>query len=161
MKSVAKKVLWTFSRAWLFGGLGSLAIALGFGVYSAIFLSRAASAKGTIVGLHPVTNQDDGALNYAPVFKFTAEDGRSYTVMANVATNPPGVTVGQDIRVLYVRTDPAGAKLEQFWQLWSDMIVSAGLGAFLSPAGYLLLRYERRLQQREMSSSRERPFMAV
>jgi hypothetical protein len=155
MKLLIKRILWIFCRAWLVCGLGCLAVALGFGVHNAIFLFRAVSAKGTVVSLLPVPNQEDGALNYAPEFNFTAEDGHTYTVTSSVASNRPGFTVGQDIRVLYIKNDPAGAKLEHLWQLWFVTILCAGLGMFFSGAGYLLLRYERRRQQREMSAARD------
>ena len=130
MNRLIKTIVRFGCRAWLVCGLCCLAVGLGFGVYNAIFLIRAVSAKGTIVGLNPVTNQEDGALNYAPVFKFIAEDGRTYTVTASFATNPPSFTVGQDIRVLYIKTNPAGAKLGYFWQLWFVAILCAGLGIF-------------------------------
>jgi hypothetical protein len=151
MKRLIKRFLWTLCRAWLFAGLVILAVGLGFGIYNLVFLNRSVPATGTIESLAPVMNQEDGSLNYAPVFTFMAQDGHSYTVKAGVASNPPGFTVGQVVNVRYVRTDPTGAKLDSFWQLWFMTIVFAGLGLFFSGAGYLLLRYERKQKQHEAS----------
>jgi hypothetical protein len=146
-----RRILWTFCRAWLFCGLATIAAACGFGAYTSVWFYRSASIEGTIVGLSVVSNQEDSTINYAPSFTFKAEDGRTYTVMSSVATNPPGFEVGQTVRVLYLRTDPASAKLNSFWQIWFVTMLCAGLGAFFTGAGYLLLRYERRLNRRENS----------
>lgn len=155
MKRLIRRFLWAFCRAGLVVGLAAIAVALGSGIYNLVFLCRIGSATGTIKSLAPVVNQGDGALNYLPVFTFTAQDGHSYTVTADVAANPPEFTVGQAVRVLYIRTDPAGAKLGSFWQLWFVTIVCAGLGLFFVGTGYLLLRYERRRQQPWGTAARE------
>ncbi len=147
MKRLIKRFLWILCRAWLFGGAGTIAVGLGFGVYNIVFLCRSVSATGTIESFAPVVDHDDGGLTYAPIFTFMAQDGHSYTVRADLATNPPGFVAGQTVRVLYLRTDPAGAKLGTFGQLWFETILSTGLGLFFSGTGYLLLRYERRRQQ--------------
>jgi hypothetical protein len=147
MNRLIMRILWVFCRAWLLGGLGAIAVGLGFGIYNIVFLSRSVSAMGTVERLTPVVDQDDGTINYAPVFTFTAQDGHLYTVTEALASNPPGFTVGQVVRVLYLKTNPAGAKLGYFWELWFDTILCAGLGLFLTGAGYLLLRYEPKRQR--------------
>jgi hypothetical protein len=120
-------------------------------VPDSVWLYRGASTVGTIVGLSGVPNQEDNTINYAPSFTFKAGDGRTYTVMSSVATNPPGFEVGQSVPVLFLRADPASPKLNSFWQIWFVTGLCGGLGAFFTGAGYLLLRYERRLNRRENS----------
>ncbi len=147
MKQLFRRFLWTFCRAGLFVGPAAIAVALGFGVYNLLFLYRSSAANGTIKSLAPVINKHDGTRSYVPVFTFTAQGGRSYSVKSGVATNPPAFAVGQTVRVLYIKTDPTNAKLDSFWQLSLVTIVCAGLGIFFFGAGYLLLRYERGCQQ--------------
>ncbi len=134
-------------RAWLYGGVASLAVGCGFGVYTTIWLHRSTVTKGTIISLLPVSNRENNTTNYAPVFAFTAKDGQTYKVTSGVATNPPGFEIGQHVSVLYILAKPDSAKLDSFWQLWFVSIVVVGLGLFLTGVGYLLLRHERKRQR--------------
>lgn len=129
---------------WLLGGgLGTLAVGVGFGLYTSFFMFRSATANGTIVRFEAETDEE-GTTNYAPVFSFTAANGQTYTVRSGVGTNPPGFDEGQSVRVLYIRSDPGSAKLDSFWQLWTITVICSPLGLFFSCPGYLLLRYRRK-----------------
>ncbi len=156
-RSLFERFLWITCRGWLAGGLCSLTVALGFGFYTGGFLARSVAAKGTIVSLEPVPDEENDTVNYAPVFAFTAADGHAYTVRSGTATNPPGFVVGEDVRVLYVKSDPEGAKLASFWQLWFVTVLLAGLGTLFTGAGYGILRYERRRARRRLSNSTPGP----
>jgi hypothetical protein len=146
-----KRLLWRGSRWLLFGGLCALAVGVGFAVNTSLFLLRSVAADGTIVRLDAVPDQENGSLNYAPVFAFTAQDGQTYTVRSGVASNPPEFTEGQAVSVLYIRTNPGGAKVASFLQLWFVALLCSGLGLFFSGPGYLLLRYERRHRRQAVS----------
>jgi hypothetical protein len=141
-----RRLLRFFGWVWLFGGLVLSAIGIGFGVYNAVFLYRSFAATGTIESLVPVFDQQSGATNYAPVFTFKTPDGHSYAVKADVASNPPGFTMGQTVNVLYLRSDPTTAKLDSFMQLWFMAIILVAVGISLSGMGYLFLRYKRTSQ---------------
>jgi hypothetical protein len=101
--------------------LGSCAVCLvvgaGFAIETAAFIARAQHATATIIRLDEQT-ADDGTLNYAPVFTFTASDLKQYTVRSTVASNPPGFDVGESTEILYVPSNPAGARVSSFWRLW-------------------------------------------
>jgi len=138
-----KRIL-RFLGWWCFaGGLGGLAVALGFAIYNGIFLLRSVPANGTIVRLEEVPDESSGETNYAPVFSFTAADGKSYTIRSGTASNPPGFAEGQIVRVLYVKSNPEGARLSSILQLWFATFVVAGLSGFYTGVGYLLLRFTR------------------
>jgi hypothetical protein len=143
-KSMLKKLLWITCRAWFVTGLCTLVVALGFGIYTSVFLIRSVPAKGTVVNLIPEYDEENDSTNYAPVFSFAAGDGKIYTIKSGVATNPPGFEVGQNVKVLYVPSHPANAKLASFRQLWFVTVLCVGLGVFFTTAGYFLLRFERR-----------------
>jgi hypothetical protein len=136
-------LLWILCRIWLVCGLVTLVLGFGFGTYTSIWLFRSLPGQGTVTDLIPQTN-NDGNINYSAQFRFKARDGQLYTATAGVATNPPSFAVGEDVRVRYLPTDPASAKLSYFWQLWFEPVLSAGLGMLFVGAGYLLLRRERR-----------------
>jgi hypothetical protein len=139
-----KKFLWVSCRAWLVTGLCVLFVGLGFGIYTSIFLFHSMATKGTIVNLVPQRDEENDSTNYAPVFAFAAVDGKTYTVESGVATNPPGFELGQVVQILYEKSNPAGAKLASFWQLWFVTVLCSSIGVFFSVAGYFLLCYERR-----------------
>jgi hypothetical protein len=150
-KTLVRKALWIFCRAWLAGGLGLIATACGFAIYTSVWLYRSTPAHGSVVGLVKVEAQDGNGINYAPRFTFKAEDGRTYTVTSSLASNPPEFEIGQEVSVRYVETKPASATIDSFGQLWIFSIVFAGLGAFFTGAGYLLFRYERRSSRPSIS----------
>jgi len=129
---------------WLLGGgLCTVAVGVGFGIYTSIYIFRSATAAGTILRFEASTDED-GTTNYAPVFSFTTASARTYTVRSGVGTNPPGFEEGQSVRVLYIKSDPSSAKLDSFWQLWTFTVICCPLGLFFSCPGYLLLRYRRK-----------------
>jgi hypothetical protein len=108
-----RRVLWVVCRAWLVCGLGTLVAGLGIAVYTSIWLYRSVPGRGTVIELIP-QNDDDGNVNYAARFKFIALDGKVYTVASDVATNPPGFEVGEEVRLRYLSTKPTSAKLFLF-----------------------------------------------
>lgn len=82
-------------------------------------------------------------MNYAPTFRFKAENGRAYSVTSDVASNPPIFAVGQEVPVRYIGSNPMSAEIDSFWQLWLVAVVCSGLGMFFAGAGYMLWRFER------------------
>lgn len=142
-KILLKWVLRVICRSWLAGGICSLVAAIAFGIFTGVFVARSVPATGTIVDLIPNRDKQNKPIDYTPVFSFVAGDGNTYKIEWVVASNPPGFNVGQKVQVLYVPGRPAGARLASFGQLWFVSIVCAGLGAFFTAAGYMLLRFER------------------
>lgn len=138
-------LLWTFSRAWLFGGIVLLFAGCGFAMYRSVWLARSVTAQGSVVKLIQVRDEEQNSTSYAPQFTFKDQQGNVYTVNSNVRTSPPEFQVGEQVRVRYIRDNPSSAKLDGFWQLWLVPFVCCFLGIIFVPAGYLLLRLERRI----------------
>ena len=109
-------ILW-FGRIFLGSGAVCLVVGAGFAIETTAFVLRATHTSATIMRFEEQTN-DDGDVNYAPVFTYTASDRKQYTVRSIVATNPPGFEIGESIKVLYLPSNPAGARISSFWQLW-------------------------------------------
>ena len=135
-------------RVWLGGGLVCLLFALMFASRTLAFIHTAIATDGAIVGLAPGRGAHDGEVSYAPIFRFAAVNGHIYTITSRVASNPPSVSPGQAVQVLYERKNPANAKLALFWPLWFLTILLAGIGISLAAAGYTLLLYARRRRQK-------------
>lgn len=107
------------------------------------FLNEAERATGTVVALSEKHDSERNSINYAPVFTFKIESGRTQSVTSSVATNPASFAVGDQVRVLYRRADPAGAKIDSFWQLWFWPVFLAGFGSVGVLVGTILLSSAR------------------
>ena len=139
-------------RIWRLACLGAgpvfLLVALGFAIYTAHFIHSSAVAEGKILSLREVVSHSDDAdqhesITYAPVFTFKAADGASYTVSSDTGSSPAGFTAGDTVRVLYSPSNPAGARIDSFAQLWFTPMVLGCLGVGAIAAGLLLLYLER------------------
>jgi len=136
-----------FGWVWFAGGAVTVGVAIVFVFTTAIFIHKATETSGRILNLAPVTAPEDDGVNYAPVFTFTASDGRSYTITSNTSTNPPGFTVGQAVRVLYDPRNPADARLKNSAQLWMVSLICAPLGLSLGALGGVALWFDRRYRR--------------
>jgi hypothetical protein len=71
-----------------------------------------------------------GRFAYAPVFSFSAADGRTYTVTSNVSSYPSDFSVGVSVRVRYDPANPQNARIHTFNQTWG-VAVNAGITAVI------------------------------
>ena len=131
----------------LIGGAAAIAVSLGFAMWIAVFVMRAAETSGKIVRMIPVENGETGT-NYAPVFDFTASDGHTYTITSDTASNPPAYEAGDSVRVLYNPRTPSRARLKSTIQLWLFPLISGPSGAFYGLLGSVLLYFDRRYRRR-------------
>jgi hypothetical protein len=129
------------------------------GVVSAIqtelFLRSSASVTGTVVSLR--SKVDDGDSSYAPVFSFTAGDGRSYTVASHNFSSPPDFSPGQSVAILYMKDRPEDARIDTFYQVWGMAEVLAIIAAAFVAMGTGFLLYRIRKDRRDIRSRLEAP----
>lgn len=73
----------------------------------------------------------------APVVRFTAEDGKSYVFVSQFDRNMDlfDLEVGQEIEIVYERTDPARAQENTFWGRWGPRVIPAIFGIMIFFAG--------------------------
>ena len=158
MPSTASKVVaLVFVSFILLAGPAILLIdAISF-VRTALFVHAAARTQGTIIGLSEYyerrtgRTRTSGTPSYAPVFRFTADDGQTYIVASNMFNNPPHFTIGQQVTVLYEKGLPTHANVDTFLQLWMPQLVLTivGGGFCMLPA----LVIWRRIRQAAAGSS--------
>ena len=146
--------LWklAFAKGALYGGCCLFLVGIGFGVYTRIFIAQSIATTGKVIRLEPQADPENHTVNYAPVFSFVAEDGKSYTVHAAVASNPPEFEEGQSVNVLYIRSNPMHASIASGVQLWFLPLVFCILGAVFAPIGYLFLRHMRKRRNSALQS---------
>jgi hypothetical protein len=112
----------------IFGGIGLffLAIALGFGINTALLISQSTTADGTVID----GGNASGGRKVRALIEFTAATGQTVEFRSAIASNPPEFQTGQKVRVYYKPADPAGsAQVDSFISLWfwSWLFVLLGL----------------------------------
>lgn len=125
--------------AYLFVGVLSAAgpvmllIAVGTGVERALFVSTSHSADGVIAGLRYIRRPSKPtSQTSSPVFRFTAENGISYTLTSGIAQSPSPWRIGEHVRVLYQRDHPENAHIDSFVQLWEPQVILGIVGGICS-----------------------------
>ena len=88
-------------------------------------------------------------VTYAPVFQFTASDGRTYTVSSDVYGRQSDVRYGERVRVLYWPNHAESARIDAFASLWTFPLVGGvvGAGFCVVPAIMLVAWLRRRAGQ--------------
>jgi hypothetical protein len=85
-----------------------------------------------------------GAGTYIPEFRFLANDGRLHIVNSDVSVPPSMFKRGEQVRVLYLQSNPEIAHLDAFWTLWQESLIVGIWGAVWSSIPVLLLVIRRR-----------------
>lgn len=119
-----------------------LVIALGSALQRVTLIYSGLRAEGTVIA-----KRSSGATRptYAPVFQFTASDGRTYTVSSDLYGRESAFSYGERIRVLYRQGRPESARIDAFAPLWTFPLVVGvvGSGFSLIPA-LVLVNWMRR-----------------
>jgi hypothetical protein len=153
------KIPWRIARLFRLVFLASfcccLLVSIGFAIRTALFTRNAARASAEVVRLNERFSENNDDAEFAPVFQFVAENGKSYTVTSSTATSPPSFTVGEKVQVLYRKSDPGGAEIDSLWQLWLVPIILVAIGLSHGVIGSILWLLERRQDRRTLPVSRQ------
>lgn len=114
-----------------------------------LFLYRSISTEGTVVQL--IADHDE-TVHYAPVFAYSAQDGRIFTVKSNTNSAPPEFRVGQKVPVLYVKDHPERARIARHSQIYSLEEFFGSIGLFFASIGFGSLLYQRKRNRRTSDS---------
>jgi Protein of unknown function (DUF3592) len=124
-----------------------LLIVAGTGIERALFIHSSLSSDGVIVGLSPTRPNRPSDRSRRPVFRFTTKEGRTITVVSNIAQRPSPWTFGDHVRVLYQPSHPENARIDSFAQLWEPQIVLGVVGGAFSMIPLLILLRRRQMQR--------------
>jgi hypothetical protein len=117
---------------------------LGRAAYGALetasLLHASIAVDGRIVGEAEMHKATRSGLTYAPVFRFTLENGRPYFVQSGVHANPPEFKMGEAVKVYYRRDHPEWAVINSLGQLWMDDVALAFVGLVFVGLGALMAR---------------------
>ena len=116
-----------------------LLLAVGLAVYEASFLTRSSEAQGTVIanlgsqiGLPPQQT-------FCPQVQYESEDGSVQTITSSACSSPPTFSVGEKIRIHYLRSHPESGQVDSFgakWGLALGFCIACGV---LLPIGVFLL----------------------
>ena len=116
--------------AWVMGLLGAvlLAVGIGFCVHTWRFIDRAQMASGVVTELVR-SGQKLTSTTYKPRIRFEASPGETVEFVSSVGSAPSAYRVGEPVMVYFDPSDPGGARLRGFWELWGVSSVAGALGA--------------------------------
>src|SRR5579859_6712580 len=128
----ARIIAYGILGAFSIGSLVLLSIAVGATVQRATLVFSGSHAEGTVVAKKQVGHLKGGAAAYAPMFRFTASDGRTYVVASDLSGPDSAYRFGQHLRVLYRPDHPDSARIDAFAPLWTLPLVTGVVGAAFS-----------------------------
>jgi Protein of unknown function (DUF3592) len=136
-------------------GVAMLIGALAMRSHTASFVSRAARTSGTVTALVRQRSTDNN-ISYRPVVRFQAGE-QPIVFSSSIASNPPAYSVGETVEVLYLESDPYGAKIDSFRSLWFLPTLLGAMGAiFFAIGGGLIFvpALEQRTDERLVHAGR-------
>ncbi len=124
---------------------------LGRALYGALstesLLSQSIAVDGRIVWLEQLHRVNRSGYTYAPVFRFTLQNGQPFTVQSRVHSNPPEFKVGDAVKVYYKPDHPEWAVINSLGQLWMGDVALAFVGLVFSGMGAVLSRASKNVRQ--------------
>jgi hypothetical protein len=130
-KSAAGSVLF------LVVGLGTLGGGGYAYVRTAEFIEEATPAEGKVIRLERRSGSGGkrSSTTYAPVVRFQTSTGEEVEFTSSVSSSSPGYSEGERVRVLYLRSDPSEAEIDEFLALWFVPLVAGVLGSMFVLVG--------------------------
>lgn len=141
---VSRAVAYVFVAIFMLAGPALLLVDAVVLVRNLLFIYSAARTQGTIVALKQFRARSSRKQSFAPVFRFTADDGQAYIVASNMFNKTPGFAVGEQVTVLYEKGHPEHAKVDSFYQLWIPEIVLSVVGGGFSVIPAVIIVRRRR-----------------
>jgi hypothetical protein len=143
------KVLNIIKYSFTIIGLVALAVATILYLHTRTFLETSIVAQGTVIDLVMVESDRSSSSSgvsirastnsYAPVVKFTTENGLTYKFKSSFSTYPPAYDVGEKVEVLYNKTDPDEASINSFFFIWGGTLIIGSLGLLFATIGLAML----------------------
>ena len=153
---LARLIAYVFIGSFCIAGPLLLCVSLGTAAQRAMLVYSGLRAEGTVIA----KRQTGGSRrSYAPVFQFTASDGRSHVVSSDVYGRESAFRFGEHVNVLYPRGRPEAARIDAFAPLWTLPLVFGVVGAAFSviPALILAQRLRRRTSPQQTGASEPTP----
>jgi Protein of unknown function (DUF3592) len=133
---VARLIAYVFVGSFCIVGPLFLIVALGSALQRTALIYSGLRAEGTVIAKRSMGST---RVTYAPVFQFTANDGRTYIVSSDVYGRESAFRYGERVHVLYRQSHPESARINAFAPLWTFPLVFGVVGAGFSVIPALML----------------------
>lgn len=125
----ARLIAYVFLGSFCLAGPLLLLVSLGTALQRTVLVHSGLRADGIVIAKRQMASSRD---SYAPVFRFTASDGRAYEVSSDVYGREADFNFGEHVPVLYPQDRPQSARIDRFAQLWTSSLVFGVVGAGFS-----------------------------
>ena len=151
---VARLIAYVFLGSFCIAGPLFLVVAVTTAAQRAMLIHSGLRAQGTVIAKRPTGSS---RVTYAPVFQFTASDGRTYTVISDVYGQESAFSYGQRIGIFYRRDHADAARIDDFAALWTFPLLIGVVGAGFSivPA-IVLVAWMRRTRSQAAADTASR-----
>src|ERR1035438_8811252 len=108
-----------FGLIFIFAGPCLIVFSVVSAVRTRAFLRRCTEASGEGVRLAHSSDRMGTTTyeSYAPVFSFTAVDGKTYKVTSSISSSPADFSVGDSVRVRYDPGNPQDARIQSLFEI--------------------------------------------
>jgi hypothetical protein len=134
-----------FVGLFLLFGPFMLVIALISFVRTQIFVHQAIRTTGDILDMEWVKTPGRSRPRYAPEFRFTLQDGRTYMLRSNTFTTWNAFKRGDRVSIVYPIDHPEWARIDTPMQLWLSSIIPAIIGAAFCFIPIVVILRKRRI----------------
>lgn len=146
-------IAYVFIGSFCIAGPLALTLALVTATQRAALMMSGLRAQATVIGAR---ESGSSRPTYAPVFQFTASDGRSYTVSSDVYAEESAIEFGKRLQVFYWPDHPESARIDAFAPLWTlPLVLGVVGGGFSVVPAIVLVSWMRRRAERAEPDRRE------
>jgi hypothetical protein len=142
--SAQRAIAWLLAAVFFAVGPLLILLALLSVARTEISLHNSIRTDGRVIGIERVRVPYRQRWTYAPVLRFTKEDGQLYMVVSADTSSPPAFKVGESIRVYYPPGRPEHARIDEFLPLYRFPLVGIVLGGALTALSLAAARSRRR-----------------
>lgn len=132
----------------IIGGL-MLVAALWFYQHTQQFLQTATQAEGIVVAFVESRQANSKTIQYAPVVRYVAQDGREIEFKSSVSSYPAGYELGEKVPLFYLASEPEKAKLSAYFSLWGGATILGILGAVFFSIGAAIMLFAKHSNRNE------------
>jgi len=119
-------------------GAAFVAVALFAWIHTRRFAEESVAALGEVIGLQ---EHDGDGITYSPIIRFHGPGGRHFEFTETTSSNPPGYSVGDQVRILYHSQNQRHARVASPIRLYLMAIIFGGLGAIFFTVGLLIAAF--------------------
>lgn len=128
-----------------------LLIAIVLSIRTAGLVSATVAADGTIVEFQRDYSTRRSKEVYFPVFRFVANDGRTYMIRADSNASFVPFKPGDHVRILYFKDHPETARINSIAQLWMPQLILGFVGLVFTPFSVRII--QRRPSRRNVTTA--------